>query len=327
MRPVPFLRVFSKIVCLGTFFLIFVGGLVKSTESGLAVPDWPLSYGTLFPPMVGGVFYEHGHRMVAAVIGFLMLCLTISLGYIEKRRWVKRLGFAALGMVILQGILGGITVLFFLPTPVSIAHGLLAQTFFILTVILAYTQSLERYHRTPHKEIESPRILCINFIFVMLIYLQLFLGALMRHTGSGLAIPDFPKMGDQWIPLFNDAMFDWINNRRFMMEMEPVTAGQVIVHFCHRFGAFIIFIFSVVLSYFNLKYSQQSLIHRTVFSLNGILVIQIVLGAMTILSKKESFLTSAHVAIGAALLGLSVLLLLRCAPLSWHEFKQNLLKT
>src|SRR3990167_821475 len=83
----PWLRMFAKLTCFATLFLIFAGAMVKSTDSGLAVPDWPLSYGMFFPPMVGGVFYEHGHRMVAATVGFMTLCLAIWLGVQEPRRW------------------------------------------------------------------------------------------------------------------------------------------------------------------------------------------------------------------------------------------------
>src|SRR3989338_1699841 len=104
-----FLRRFSKLTSLATLFLIFVGGMVTSTGSGLSVPDWPLSYGMLFPPMVGGVFYEHGHRMVATLVGFLTLCLAVMLGVAEERRWVRALGFLALAAVVLQGVLGGLT--------------------------------------------------------------------------------------------------------------------------------------------------------------------------------------------------------------------------
>ena len=106
------LRIFAKLTCFSTLLLIFIGGMVTSTGSGLAVPDWPLSYGTFFPPMVGGVFYEHGHRMVASLIGFMMLVLCIWLWIKEERRWVKILGSVALLAVILQGVLGGTTVLF-----------------------------------------------------------------------------------------------------------------------------------------------------------------------------------------------------------------------
>ncbi|MCA9406939.1 MAG: COX15/CtaA family protein, partial [Candidatus Omnitrophica bacterium] len=138
VKPKPWLRRFAKLTCAATLFLIFAGGMVTSTGSGLAVPDWPLSYGSFFPPMVGGVFYEHGHRMVASLVGFLMLTMAIWIGLKEERLWLRITAFTALGAVILQGVLGGITVLTMLPTPVSVMHGVLAQTFFLLTIFIAY---------------------------------------------------------------------------------------------------------------------------------------------------------------------------------------------
>jgi len=114
-----------------TLFLIFIGGLVTSTHSGLAVPDWPLSYGRLMPTMTGGILFEHGHRMVAATIGFLTILLAIWFGFKEPRAWVKWAGWGALGLVVLQGVLGGLTVLFRLPASISISHAALAQSFFL----------------------------------------------------------------------------------------------------------------------------------------------------------------------------------------------------
>ena len=126
-----------------TLVLIFIGGLVTSTGSGLSVPDWPLSYGMLMPPMVGGVFYEHGHRMAATLVGFLTLVLAIWTARVEPRPGVRRLAWAALAAVIAQGILGGITVLYLLPTPVSVTHACLAQLFFCATIALATVTSRE----------------------------------------------------------------------------------------------------------------------------------------------------------------------------------------
>src|SRR5438093_4090965 len=131
------LHLFACLTGFGTFFLIIAGGLVTSTGSGLAVPDWPLSFGMLFPPMVGGVFYEHGHRMVAGTVATLMLVLAVWLAMREPRPWVRALGFAALGAVILQALLGGMTVLLLLPPAISISHACLAQTFFCLVVTIA----------------------------------------------------------------------------------------------------------------------------------------------------------------------------------------------
>src|SRR5213593_193706 len=118
-----------------TAFLIFVGGLVTSNEAGLSVPDWPTTYGWnmfSFPysKWVGGIFYEHGHRLLASFVGFLTVLLTIWTWAKENRAWVRWLSAAALGAVLLQGILGGLTVIFLLPAWISTLHACLAQTFF-----------------------------------------------------------------------------------------------------------------------------------------------------------------------------------------------------
>jgi cytochrome c oxidase assembly protein subunit 15 len=133
---------YAKFVSASTVLLIVAGGLVTSTESGLSVPDWPTSYGWnmfTFPlkHMVGGIFYEHGHRLIASSVGFFTIILAFWLWRAESRKWMRALGFAALGAVILQGVLGGITVLFFLPTSISTAHAGLAQIFFCLTIAIS----------------------------------------------------------------------------------------------------------------------------------------------------------------------------------------------
>src|SRR5215470_18857050 len=132
---------FAVFTACSTVVLIFIGGLVTSTDSGLSVPDWPTTYGWnmfTFPlsKWVGGIRYEHSHRLIASTVGFLTVILAIWTWRVEPRAWVRTLGFAALGSVILQGILGGITVLLFLPPAVSIGHAGLAQIFFCLTIAL-----------------------------------------------------------------------------------------------------------------------------------------------------------------------------------------------
>src|SRR3990172_145822 len=133
----PGLHRFSLLVASATFFLIIAGALVTSHDAGLATPDWPLSNGQFFPKMVGNLFWEHGHRMVATTVGMLTIVLTIYLFIKERRRWVRRLGLFALLAVIAQGLLGGLTVKLLLPLPVSTAHATLAQLFFCATVSLA----------------------------------------------------------------------------------------------------------------------------------------------------------------------------------------------
>jgi len=319
----PGLRFFSKLTCGLTLFLIFVGGMVTSTGSGLAVPDWPLSYGTLFPPMIGGVFYEHGHRMVASLAGFLTLVLAFWLNSAEKRCWVKCLGWTALLAVILQGILGGMTVLFYLPTPISVSHGILAQTFFVLTIILAYSQSQERQDRERHSEKNTyPQLLRTGTIFFGLIYIQLILGAIMRHTGSGLAIPDFPMMGGKWLPTFDARMLDVINAWRFDHDLDPVTMHQIFYHFSHRLGACFILICLCIMNIIGLKYSYLDEKVKFILGLLNIFVLlQITLGITTVLTLRSPVITSLHVVMGAAILGTSTVLLLRLAPVSFKDFQ------
>ena len=325
-NPNHFLRWFSKLVCLSTLFLIFVGGLVTSTGSGLAVPDWPLSYGTLFPPMVGGVFYEHGHRMVAATVGFLMLILTLSLARWEKRRWVRILGWAALGTVIAQGVLGGITVLFFLPMPVSVSHGILAQTFFILTILIAYSQSQERLLREGEERKESSSFLRGALGLTALVYVQLIIGAIMRHTHSGLAIPDFPTMGGAWIPSFNETMLKTINSWRLDWDLGPVSLGQMGIHFAHRLWALVIAVFAVYLTGQTWKYDRgHTRMIKSILMMDALVAAQIVLGITTVLSRRAPYITSFHVMCGAATLGMSVLLVVRACPLKFQDFRNFLL--
>jgi len=179
---------FAVFVAFATFCLIVAGALVTSNEAGLAVPDWPLSYGSLTPPWVGNIRYEHGHRVVASAVGMLTICLAVWLRRREPRRWVRRLGYAALGSVVVQGILGGITVLFFLPAPVSVAHACLAQAFFCMTVTLALVTG--RRWQQPAVKVADPGAPGLGQLAAWAmgaIYLQLILGAALRHKGFGIA--------------------------------------------------------------------------------------------------------------------------------------------
>lgn len=170
-----------------TLLLLVAGALVTSNDAGLAVPDWPLSYGSLTPPMVGGIFWEHSHRLVATFVGLLAILLTVWLWRREPRPWVRSVGLAALGAVIAQGLLGGLTVLFYLPVAVSVAHASLAQIFFGIVVSLALFTS--RWWQSDLPQIGdpgSPRIRSLAIWMVAAIFLQLILGAALRHKGFGI---------------------------------------------------------------------------------------------------------------------------------------------
>jgi len=146
----------------------------------------------------------------------------------------------------------------------------------------------------------------------------------MRHTESGLAIPDFPKMGGAWIPLFNTQMLAVINDWRFENNYDPVTQIQIIYHFCHRLGALIIAIIFCLLNYVGIRHcSNNKNIRSTLIWIDFFVILQIYLGITTVLTQKAPHVTSLHVATGAIILGLSVLLFLRVSPLSFKNFKQQ----
>jgi len=178
---------YAVFTAFATFCLIVAGALVTSKEAGLAVPDWPLSYGSLTPPWVGNIRYEHSHRVIAAAVGLLTMGLALWLWRTEPRRWVRRLGLVALGTVMAQGILGGITVLLFLPAAVSVGHACLAQAFFCMTVTLALATG-PRWAQAAAPALDSgaPPISQLATLTTASIFGQLVLGAALRHKGFGI---------------------------------------------------------------------------------------------------------------------------------------------
>ena len=170
-----------------TLVLIVAGALVTSNDAGLSVPDWPTSFGSIYkiPQMVGGVRYEHTHRMIAEFVGLLTIILAVWTWRAEKRRWLRLLGVAALATVIVQGILGGLTVLFFLPAIVSSAHALVAQTFFCIAVAIAVFTGRRWIEEQPRTELDQrrPALFTLILLAIFVLYVQLFLGAMFRHHG------------------------------------------------------------------------------------------------------------------------------------------------
>jgi len=282
-----------------TAFLIFVGGLVTSTGSGLSVPDWPTTYGWnmfTFPysKWVGGIFYEHGHRLTASFVGFLTVVLTAWMWLREPRRWVRWLSTAALGAVILQGILGGLTVRYLLPAWISTLHACLAQTFFCTVIALAVFTSPRWKAGLPlvKARTESIPVQTLCATTTAAVYVQLILGALMRHTNAGLAIPDFPLALGHIIP--------------------PFTSGKIVIHFAHRTGALIVAVLVMwTFSRIVRSYSDHSLLFRPALVMLVLLIIQVSLGAATVWSAKAVLPTTVHVLTGALILGTSFLLTLR----------------
>ena len=298
------LHLYAMMVAASTAILIFAGGLVTSTESGLSVPDWPNTYGYFmffFPleKMVGGIRYEHTHRLIASAVGFLILVLAVWLWRSESRGWVRRLGYIALAAVITQGILGGITVLWYLPDPISIAHASLAQIVLCLTMTIALVTSpgWKRAYATngpaPHAGARDDRMLQrVAAVTTGLIYLQILVGATMRHTGAGLAIPDFPLMFGQLMP--------------------PHWDPKISIHFAHRVGAVIVSL-AILATTGHVFYRHRTRreLRRPSMLLLALLATQVTLGALTVLSHKEFIINSLHVVTGASVLVTSLVLTLR----------------
>lgn len=288
------LHLFAAFVAAATALLIFAGGLVTSTGSGLSVPDWPNTYGWFmftFPleKMVGGIFYEHSHRLIASVVGFLIVVLAVWLWRAEPRPWVRRLGYAALGAVITQGVLGGITVLWFLPDPISIAHAGLAQLVFCLTVTIAVVTSAgwKRGYPTDDATLQT-----VAIVTTVATYAQILVGATMRHTDAGLAIPDFPLAFGHLVP--------------------PLWTPPIAIHYAHRIGALIVTLLVIATTGHVLRHHRSNPeLRRPSLLLLAFVAAQLTLGALTVLSGKQYVINSLHVVTGAAVLGTSLVLTLR----------------
>jgi cytochrome c oxidase assembly protein subunit 15 len=170
-----------------TFFLLMAGALVTSNDAGLAVPDWPLSYGSLTPPMIGRIFYEHGHRVIATLVGILTIILAVWIWRAEKRAWIRRLGWGALALVIAQGLLGGLTVKLLLPPPVSMAHATLAQLFFVTLICLTvFTGDWWQSEQALLHDAGSPSVRALALTTSVVIVIQTILGAGYRHGAFGI---------------------------------------------------------------------------------------------------------------------------------------------
>ncbi|HKD08028.1 MAG TPA: COX15/CtaA family protein [Bryobacteraceae bacterium] len=182
----PGLHRWSILLAFCTLLLVVAGGLVTSRDAGLSVPDWPLSYGKLMPQMEGGILYEHGHRMVATTVGLMTIVSMVWLLRVDKRRWMRWLGVIALGAVIAQGVLGGLTVIYLLPWWISSSHACLAQLFFSTTVAMAiFTSDWWLSGSLPLDEDNKYPIRGLSLAAPLCVLGQLALGAAARHKAIG----------------------------------------------------------------------------------------------------------------------------------------------
>jgi cytochrome c oxidase assembly protein subunit 15 len=311
---------FAWFTAVATLLLICSGGMVTSKGVGLAVPDWPTTFGYnmfLFPvsKWIGGVLFEHTHRLIASTVGFLTIILAIWLWRTEDRPAVRTLGLLAVGGVILQGILGGLRVTM-LKDQIGIFHACLAQAFLGLIVLIAivttdFWRTLNQNSTVLNGQVHQRfrRVKQFAIMVTTLIYVQLALGATMRHQHKDLAILDFPTANGAWIPDTSAATLAKINTWRDARALSDVDAVQIWLQMAHRFLAVLIGV-GVITFATRIRQVQNA---SRVPVLSGLSIwwvvmffLQFTLGAWTVWSNKAADIATAHVAVGAIMLSFGV---------------------
>ncbi len=275
----------ASVLAVGTILLIAKGGLVHSAGAGLSVPDWPTTYGeNMFTYPVekwtGGIVYEHGHRLIATGIGLLMIIVTVMIWMGDSRRWLRWLSAGALLAVIVQGVLGGLTVLMRLPTAVSVSHAMLAQSFMLMTLLIAAATS-PRWMKSdaPGEVQESSALQKLLLATVLFTFVQILLGAITRHTYSGMAIMDFPLNNGKVIPDF--------------------TSFGVMIQFAHRVGAVILTTMILVQGVRILRRPALRLLRVPAAASIAMVLVQFMLGATVIWTREAIVPNTLHVMGGA----------------------------
>jgi cytochrome c oxidase assembly protein subunit 15 len=303
----PWLNRFAILTALATLVLIGIGGLVTSHGVGMAVPDWPTTYGYnmfAFPisKWVGGVFYEHSHRLVASAVGFLTAILAVWLWVKESRRWLRWLGVIAFFAVVLQGVLGGLRVVLY-KDEIGIFHAALAQAFLVLVCAISlFTNSWwNNLSDRVAPMLDRAGLRRLFLTVTVLIFAQLVVGATMRHQHAGLAIPDFPLAYHKLWPPMDDASVAMYNQTRNAGEgANPITAFQIGLQMLHRLLALLIgaaVIFSAWLT--RRRLGSRNPLAKLSLLWVGLILSQIALGAYTIWSNKAADVATTHVVVGA----------------------------
>jgi cytochrome c oxidase assembly protein subunit 15 len=304
---------FAVLTALFTFLLLGAGGLVTSHEAGMSVPDWPNSYGYnmfLFPPSkwIGGIFYEHTHRLIASGVGLMTTILAAWLWLKDSRKWMHWVGVAAFLLVVAQGILGGLRVVL-IDAQLGIFHAIIGQLFFVLTSAIALFTSRwwlaqefprqDRIHRQAAVGLVALRRLAL--VTMVLIFCQLIIGATMRQQHAGLAIPDFPLAYGKIWPDTSAADVQTYNEHRMNVVAEnPITGFQIILQMLHRMAALAICVLTAICAWqaWGRLGKKDALTKLALFWL-GLILVQALLGAATIWSNKAADVATAHVLGGA----------------------------
>jgi len=296
---------FASFLAAAILVLICSGGLVTSHEAGMAVPDWPNSFGYnmfLFPVSrwIGGVFFEHTHRLIASGVGMLTLVLCGLAFAVEDRRWVKTLAGVAVLAVIVQGVLGGLRVTEH-NAVLGLFHGCLAQSFFALVAVIALVTS--RFWRAFARHAAEPGLLIFRrwtLVVTAMVFIQLVLGAAMRHSHSGLAVHDFPTVYGGVLPPVTATAIDTINQTRAAQAELPTSVGLILLHYVHRVWAVALVIGIVSIGSAAMRQANfPRILKRFALIWMLLVAVQFALGAWTIWSNKAADIATSHVLFGA----------------------------
>ena len=316
----PSVHWLAVITAAATFPLIFMGGLVTSHQAGMSVPDWPNSWGYnmfTFPPSkwVGGIFFEHTHRLAGTAVGFLTILLVAAAWTTDRRRWVRWTAVAILLAVCVQGTIGGLRVVLS-DRDLAIVHGIAAQLFFCFIAAFCVMSSrfwTEGRNVTPLPAVRKVLVVALATLAILLA--QLIVGAIMRLCDAGLAIPDFPtSYGHLLPPTHIDAAFRQAAIHQYGMDLglNRVTLFQIWIHFAHRIGATLATISVIALATtILLRLRPQPAFTRPAWIILALLVTQVTLGILTVLLRKPADIASLHVAVGALLLVMKWIIAMR----------------
>jgi len=314
--------------CAGSIlFLICIGGLVTSHEAGMSVPDWPNTYGYnmfVFPwdSWVGGIFYEHSHRLVAFGVGILVSVLAVWLCF-QERIWLRWMGLCVPVFILLEGTLGGLRVVLS-KDQLGIFHGCLAQLLLVSVSLIALFTSRWWVESRPALKAATPQHWTSRTLVICaLIFAQLMLGATMRHQHLGLAIHDFPLAYGQVWPQTTEADLGAYNTERTTNE-PPTTALAINLQMAHRVGAVLVTVAIIAAATAVwLTPGSAPILRRWSAVWVGLVFTQFLLGAFTIWTNKAADVATTHVAVGALTLVTGALL----TAISWRLQSQRELAT
>jgi cytochrome c oxidase assembly protein subunit 15 len=306
MKYNPALYWFAVLTAVMTFLLIGLGGLVTSHEAGMSVPDWPTSYGyNMFALPIkfwtGGALYEHTHRLYASFIGLLATILAVWLWLKDQRRWMGWLGVVAFVGAVIQGVLGGLRVVLHMDS-LGIVHGAVAQAFFVLICAIALFTSKWWMTSASRQQIAVPRGLRSHVLYVtVLIFIQLLIGATMRHQHAGLAVNTFPlAYGKIWPDTSPEAIASYNEHRVEMNGENPITAFQVVLHMVHRIVALLVFLGVAAAAGLAVKkLGNRDGLTKFAWFWAGLLAVQVGLGIATVETNKAADIATLHVMAGA----------------------------